>query len=469
MCHDILITGDIGAICKSRGFSGKEASSRAVFENFFLSNIGVEAALASLSDNEITLLHLLKLESAVDISFFEKLYADQKSAANYSYPTFTQRYTPIFKSVYRALVRKGVLIIATAQKKADKAPKMEKWRFHFPQAFAALLPPLFRKTLLLEGECKVKQDILRQKVLGIMKPGKLLPFDNVGRYHLCLKQSQLLIGEKPFTVERLLAWQQIYWYDSVLGDIKQKRPKKNVFTGDDLAASKIERNEFPSLINNALATLEPNQWISANALSCLLRFFYYGTTAPNSKTVCETGWQLGCLAKQTEKGRDYYRLSPAPQPENSKADNYLTVSRDGAVEVNIKIIPYASLAHLAAISNLQIAAGKLKATPHFIRMGNVKEEIWNHPLTTWIKENSPAYQKVMTQIATRRGKRIVHDNLLLARVKDLSLKVQIQKKYANSTSVVFLPNDFIAFPPDFFVDIQKLVTKAGYVIKLVRD
>ncbi|MEK8016641.1 MAG: hypothetical protein VSS75_007205 [Candidatus Parabeggiatoa sp.] len=43
--------------------------------------------------------------------------------------------------------------------------------------------------------------------------------------------------------------------------------------------------------------------------------------------------------------------------------------------------------------------------------------------------------------------------------------MQIQKTFAESTSVVFLPNDFIAFPPDFFSEIQKLVTKSGYVIK----
>jgi hypothetical protein len=49
MCQDILTETDIKAICKSRGFSASEAASRTVFENFFLSDIGLETAMASLS------------------------------------------------------------------------------------------------------------------------------------------------------------------------------------------------------------------------------------------------------------------------------------------------------------------------------------------------------------------------------------------------------------------------------------
>ncbi len=96
MCQQVLSTADIKAICKRRGFSAREASSRTMFENYFLSDIGVTAALASLSQEEIILLHLLQLENqAVDIRFFEPL-AQSKHAWH---GTFTQRYTPAFKAV----------------------------------------------------------------------------------------------------------------------------------------------------------------------------------------------------------------------------------------------------------------------------------------------------------------------------------------------------------------------------------
>lgn len=80
MCHKVLSVADVKAICKSRGFSGKEAASRAIFENFFLSDIGVEAALGSLAHEEVVFLHLLKrTDKAVDLAFFERLYGSAKS------------------------------------------------------------------------------------------------------------------------------------------------------------------------------------------------------------------------------------------------------------------------------------------------------------------------------------------------------------------------------------------------------
>ena len=54
---------------------------------------------------------------------------------------------------------------------------------------------------------------------------------------------------------------------------------------------------------------------------------------------------------------------------------------------------------------------------------------------------------------------------MVAQVKDLSLKVQIEKKYAGSKSFVSLPDDYIAFSCDLLPDVQKLVETSGHVIK----
>jgi hypothetical protein len=37
MCHETLSNADVTAICKARGFSARESATRALFENFFLS------------------------------------------------------------------------------------------------------------------------------------------------------------------------------------------------------------------------------------------------------------------------------------------------------------------------------------------------------------------------------------------------------------------------------------------------
>ena len=73
-----LTESDIKAICQSRGFSVKEVSSRPIFENFLLSDIGVADALKKLSKSEIILLHLLNsIDKVVDIAFFQPHYDPQ--------------------------------------------------------------------------------------------------------------------------------------------------------------------------------------------------------------------------------------------------------------------------------------------------------------------------------------------------------------------------------------------------------
>ncbi len=68
----------------------------------------------------------------------------------------------------------------------------------------------------------------------------------------------------------------------------------------------------------------------------------------------------------------------------------------------------------------------------------------------------------------RWGKQIIHENMMIARVKDLSLKVQIENSFDDPKSLVSLPNDYIAFPCDLLPAIQKLVETSGHVIKKAR-
>jgi len=80
MCSRVLSDADIKTIAKSRGFSPREASSRASFGNAFLSEIGLDAAFASLTVDEIACLHLLSLETEpVDISYFTRLYRQERN------------------------------------------------------------------------------------------------------------------------------------------------------------------------------------------------------------------------------------------------------------------------------------------------------------------------------------------------------------------------------------------------------
>ena len=69
----------------------------------------------------------------------------------------------------------------------------------------------------------------------------------------------------------------------------------------------------------------------------------------------------------------------------------------------------------------------------------------------------------------RWGKQIVHQDLFVAKVNDLGLKVQLERAFPNPKKVLFLPNDYIAFPRQMLTKVEKVVTEAGHVIRFVEN
>ena len=75
MYDKVLTAADLKAICKSRGFSSEEVASTALFETVFLSEAGLSSAISSLTQDEIALLHILKLiNDSVGVTFFKYIY-----------------------------------------------------------------------------------------------------------------------------------------------------------------------------------------------------------------------------------------------------------------------------------------------------------------------------------------------------------------------------------------------------------
>jgi len=210
MCKSEINDSDIKAICKSRGFPAKEATSRDVFENFFISTIGIKEVLNSLTYEEVVFLHLLnKINKKVDIEYFERLYGSAKPAKGYYYGTFNQRYKETFKKVKNNLVRNGVLIIIEQEANAYfSSTKLERLRFYFPTEFGVFLPPIVKASKFTKTE-DFKREVLRNKLLEIIggeqKPS---PLSNQISFTLTIKDGDLLSGDEKFRVSRLLKWQQ---------------------------------------------------------------------------------------------------------------------------------------------------------------------------------------------------------------------------------------------------------------------
>jgi hypothetical protein len=459
MCRSVLSNSDIQAIGKSRGFSPAENASRVSFENAFLSDVGLETAFSSLGTEEIACLHLLAREPVpVGVQYFSCLFKEAKNRWN---PTFTQRYTPVFKAVQGALVRRGVLLIAEQADRFGKKPKMERWRFRFPQEFATHLPAPFAgiHRFALPGE--VTEDALRWKLMEVCRSRGAAA---TGGYGPVLRDGQLCMGKQGFSLSNLLAWQRQAWYvDAWSATHQRTSPGK---AADQTSGREKARKDFTGPVLEAFARLAPDEWIRHEELGPLLRLFQHPEDPPHAQDVCETGWRLGCLARHEAGDLVHYRAAELNAGADHAPEDYLNL-KDESLRVDMKTVPYRALELIAGISKLTVKGSALAAEPDIIRMGRASERVWNDPLTQWIRKQAIPFGKAMDGIEARRGKHIVHDNLLLARVKDLSLRVQIQKAISDPGRLVSLPNGYIAFPIDALDDIQRLVTRSGYVIKTI--
>jgi hypothetical protein len=461
MCESDVNDSDIKAICKSRGFPTKEAASRDVFENFFISTIGTEEALNSLTYEEVVFLHSLnKMDKEVDIEYFERLYGSAESANVFQCLTVTQEYKETFKKVKNNLLRKGVLIgMVKEQETYVKYTKMERWRFRFPPEFVEFLPPIVKPSEFKEAG-DFKRDVLRDKLLEIARGGeKPSPLSNADQrsFRLAINDGTLSIGDEEFRAKRLLDWQQACWHASVKTDTKKRGYRSWDMTPVEAALY-------------ALSQLGEHEWLPADGLAVIFKIFTGVDADHPCEQICEAGWEWGCLVKVVVDKTAYYRLpedslddSTSPPPEQ-----YLQIAPDGTVVLDLVKIPYVALEVMALIAHLDIHNANLRATADIIKIGNALATVQKEGVFEWLRESSSGFRSAIEIAEKRWGKQIIHERLMVARVKDLSLKVQIEKSCTGS-QLVSLPDDYIAFPCGTLPAIQKIVGASGHVIKKARN
>ena len=173
--------------------------------------------------------------------------------------------------------------------------------------------------------------------------------------------------------------------------------------------------------------------------------------------VCAAGWEWGYLARHEVDGLDYYRLPGTEAGDGVDPQTYLSAADAEPLAVDLETVPYESLESLAQICDLRAApkegradrgaASSLLARPNLVKMGHAPAATWHLPLTQWLRDNVPAFREALETVAQRWGRLVLHQGLLIARVEDLSLQVQLERAFAGSESVVFLPNGYLAFTP----------------------
>lgn len=451
MCHEVLSEADVKAVRKSRGFSAQETATRALFENFFLSETGAEAALRSLTGDEALLLHLLScLDEPVDLECFARVYGKGMP----SWGTFSNQFKGVLTQVKKNLVRKGVLLMADSVKGWTNEPQMDRWRFRFPKSFERLLPPPFGPPKRSDAPGQVRTEVSRRKLLELVGETQTDPKGLEGQHELCLSDGEVRMGSRRFSAESILSWQQACWLTSISG--------KGTTT----------RREGPTVspviaVPYLLGRLAEHEWLAADELSLPLK------ALTNSKLtgddICASGWEWGCLARQELDGVRCYRLPDRGAEDDTDPGEYLTVSSRQPLKADLETIPFQALASLGQIASLAVARSKhghLSAVPSIVKMGNASESVLGSPLVQWLNAKAPAFTDALRTVAQRRGKNVVHENLLIARVGDLSLKFDIEK--ALGDKVVALAEDYIAFPTQSLPSVEKLVKQSGHVIKTVK-
>lgn len=445
MCHSLLAATDSKEICKARGFAAEALSSPGILETLFLSPQGLSDVLASLEPREVAALHLLRdVGDPVDVSFFARIYGKGSSGG-----TFNQRFQDVFSQVKQRLIRRGLLLWSeNYQKSWNKQSKLELTRLALPVEFYKALPPLIPDAREFSGGGDWKPNVASDKLIADLGNASGAAKDRL----VGIEAGELRVSGKAFSATAMRSWQQRGWAKAVV------RLRTLTFE----AAKSKQPDEAIIAI---LSKLDAQAWADVEQIAELLKVF--SDRAVDAATVCEAGWEWGLLAKRHEDGKVWYRL--APQQTAAAPHRYLIPVEEGdCVTVDLRAIPLAALEQVVAISDQRVSpggAGSLLITPNFLKLGRADDELLASEPVQWLVKHTKPFAEACVALAERRGQTILHENVVIARVSDLSLKVAIERTLEQN--VVSLKNDFIAFPYSRLAEVQRVVKKSGHVIKEV--
>ena len=441
MCED-LPDADLNAIRKARGFSIRETASRTSFASFYTTAHGVAENMAILTPEETIALHLLHQTGEVDVTFFERLYSIGEK-----HGTYTQKYKPIIDEVKKKLVRRGLVIMAEVKIRAETV-QIERWRFALPPEFVPYLLPL----PAVENEYPgLENEItIRRKLLELIGGGPAIPNDP---FPIGIRHGSLFLKDSPFSLAAFSLWQTDAW-QRVLGAFKPSTPASLAST------------------DAALKLLNTQAWISAKTLEPALAIYSFGAKIPPTEKLLKQGWELGLLARLDIDHVPHYRLAPAHYSDglNTPIPTALnwaeTTSKPGSVKIDLRLVPLHDLDLLNTLAHLKVDKGNLYAYPSLIKLGHASATQRNAPLSRWLAENITAFGEALETVNAKWGKTLLHENLLVAQVRDLSLRVQLERELKEN--LIVLSDHYIAFPKESRSNVEKVLKKTGFVVKTVK-
>lgn len=420
---------DIKQICKNRGFPYKEIRDSRAFQDFFLSDTGLEKVFSTLTEKELIFLHLINCKNTeVDIKFFESLYGPGKSSTYFL--SFYQTYNPVFKEVKNNLIRKGILIYYQEHRYYETC-KLESMVFRFLKEFSSFLP-VITKPVSIKDIGTYNDKKIRKMLQDI---GLSAKFN--------IKDKTLYFEKEMLSKGIMRNWQKKSWNNEISKLFNEKPYFEN----------------FSYYLIYILSGLKEGEWFHSDQIKHIMEL-WTGQTISVMQEVLNAGWGLGILLRSGE----YFRLY---QNDFIPYTEYLKIDKDGIVEINMKCVPLDILEIISSISNVSLieANKNLLALPNIIKLGKIFHD---HPIIEWLIKNSGLYANAVDLVKKRSKKQIIHKSIMIARVADLGLMVQIKKTFDASGKLIILSEQYIAFSKDLIYEMDALVNNTGNIIKRVK-
>ncbi|MEM6317119.1 MAG: hypothetical protein AAF960_05575 [Bacteroidota bacterium] len=373
--------------------------------------------------------------------------------------TFTQQYGTVLKKVQTNLFQKGLLI--RFEDALGGGSKAERQRFLFPDEFVSHLPSPFSDLRNSTEKGTTSDESIRKEIKTAITRSP---------------------SSSPSGVS--LTHRKLYFKKDLLSDISLKKLQLQQWAAANGAA--ILKTKYfddgktlADFVLHYLQQLPAEKWFSEKSVSQLLSTWdapkkrneldidkkYPSRYEP--KKWCEAGWKTGFLEKCTIASKSYYRLATESTAE-IKFEHHLTIEAQGTIQIDLTTIPLSLLLPLNQVATFQTTSATANSLkPDLVNISSLPNEIWTHPLINWLQKNAPTFKEAFAQYKKKYGKEIIHQNLLVAKVTDLSLRVLIEKGLPKEGQLVVLSDEFIAFPPSVLPTIERIISKSGNVIKQV--
>ncbi len=244
--------------------------------------------MAALTREEAITLRLLHETGEVDVAFFERLYGAARQRG-----TYTQRYKPVFDTVKKNLVRRGLIVMAEVKMRGDTV-QLERWRFALPPEFVPHLPPL--PAVQNDNPGIKNENTLRRKLLELVGGRPAILNDP---FPIRILHGSIYLKDHLFSLATFSLWQMDAWQRA-----------QNAFKPN------VPASPAPSIA--ALNLLDNHAWVTPKTLEPALAIYSFGGKIPPAEKLLKQGWELGLLSRLEIDQDPYYRLAPAHFPPGTQ-------------------------------------------------------------------------------------------------------------------------------------------------------